>query len=425
MGKSSIHTSTQPSVKNSLQVKLSVLNIVSSAIICIILIAAMLLFQNWVTVIICGIVMVVIINIISFFMISKITSRINTIKDRITAMAVKCDYTSEVPYFESNDELQQLCQSVQQLKQVQICHMRDIVGILNKIADNDLNVTVDCEYPGDFQPQKIAIQRIINKLNQSVGYINNSVSEISTATESVAQGVQVVTSGTISQASAIDKLSNVMKELYDQTKQNARDAAQATKISSTAGEVMTNELKKVKELLKAMHDINDTSQKISKVIKAVDDIAFQTNILALNASVEAARAGVAGKGFAVVAEEVRNLANKSAEASKGTAGLIQNAVHAVENGTKIAQEMAQVFDKVMNKAKEATNLTTNIADAIYIQEEAMQQATAEIEQINQVIQTNSAIAQEGNASSEELAGQAQQLKNMVSQFKFQKKTTAY
>ncbi|MPN13525.1 Methyl-accepting chemotaxis protein IV [bioreactor metagenome] len=174
------------------------------------------------------------------------------------------------------------------------------------------------------------------------------------------------------------------------------------------------------EMTAAMDEISNTSNEIGKIIKNIDDIAFQTNILALNAAVEAARAGSAGKGFAVVADEVRNLAAKSAESAKSTAALIEKAINAIDNGTKIVVRTAESLDGVISASEKSAQAIQYIADESIEQEKAVVKVNAGVEEISAVVQTNSATAQESAATSEELSGQAQLLKNLISRFKLKK-----
>jgi len=165
-----------------------------------------------------------------------------------------------------------------------------------------------------------------------------------------------------------------------------------------------------------MEKINASSDEINKVVKVIDDIAFQINLLALNANVEAARAGKYGKGFAVVADEVRNLAVKSTDSVKETTQMVQDTVTNIKQGTEAAEATAQQLTAIVEGSGKVANFLEEIAQASREQAQAIEQITEGLDQIDEATQASTASAEESASASEELAGQAQQLRSMVAQF---------
>ncbi len=196
----------------------------------------------------------------------------------------------------------------------------------------------------------------------------------------------------------------------------SRDADAARKCSGGAAEQMAVCSQKMEDLTTAMQDISRSSQKISGIIQTIEDISFQTNILSLNAAVEAARAGSAGKGFAVVADEVQSLANKSSEAAQDISRLIRESLSLVEYGTSLAADTTETFAAGVTETDRSTELVDHIADSATQQAEALSQLAEGMDQISGVVQTNAATAERSAALAEELLSQAEKLKLSVQRF---------
>ncbi len=263
-----------------------------------------------------------------------------------------------------------------------------------------------------------------NALSNLVGSLNGIVSSIITASEQVAAGSNslsdssmALSQGATEQASSIEELTASIEEIASQTNLNSQNADMANDYARKAMSNAESGNVQMKDMLKAMDEINVSSAGINKIIKVIDDIAFQTNILALNAAVEAARAGQHGLGFAVVAEEVRTLAAKSASAASETTEMIEGSIRKVEAGTKIANETAKALDKIVEEVEKAASLVGSIATASKEQAAAIEQINQGVMQISQVVQMNAATSEESAAASEELSGQAAQLKEIVNSFK--------
>ena len=278
------------------------------------------------------------------------------------------------------------------------------------------NLTLDVSARGDKDMLGKAIVRLISENNVTLSNVKEASAQITVGSEQVANASQALAQGSTEQASAIQQVTASMDEVTQRTKANATEAGQANVLVNNIKEMATSGNDQMKSMIQAMDDINASSETISKIIKTIDDIAFQTNILALNAAVEAARAGVHGKGFAVVAEEVRNLAAKSASAASETAEMIDDTIHKVGNGTKIAQDTAKSLDEIVTSIDEIVGLISNITLSSNDQATAISQIDQAISQVSTVVQTNAATSQQCAAASEELSNQAVTLRNLMSRY---------
>ena len=296
--------------------------------------------------------------------------------------------------------------------------VEDIDNISNEMAQGNFRVRTKCEerYVGAFRNIILSLRKLNRTLSSTLSQINAASDQVFAGSDQIASGAQALSQGSTEQASSIEELAATINEISGHIRQNTDSANAASVKASEAGDLTSECNDQMKEMVAAMDDISRTSQEIGKIIKAIEDIAFQTNILALNAAVEAARAGAAGKGFAVVADEVRNLAGKSAEASKNTSDLIAASMTAVNKGAKLAGNTAQRLELVAENAQVIAGMVGNIAAASQEQSSSIQQVTIGIDQISGVVQTNSATAEQSAAASEELSGQAEMLKNLVNQF---------
>ena len=316
----------------------------------------------------------------------------------------------------SNDEIGILSHSFESTRVRLKEYIGEISSILKAMSEGDLTVSTAQEYIGDFVSIKESLNFIIENLNKTMTQIVQSSEQVSSGSEQMAIAANALSQGAVEQASAIEDLEGTIAGISKRVEETAQNAEIASKEANEIGVQIGESNEKMKEMIKAIEEINHSSNEIGKIIKTIEDIAFQTNILALNASVEAARAGVAGKGFAVVADEVRNLAAKSADASKSTTLLIEHSVSAVKNGTTIVNQTAEQLSSVVSGANKIINTIGTIANNSREEADSVSQVKEQINQISSVVQTNSATAEQSAATSQQLNEQSRILKQLVRVF---------
>ena len=321
----------------------------------------------------------------------------------------------------SDDEIGVLAQSFDKTISRLKNYIGEISSTLGSVASGDLTLRISQEYVGDFAVIRSSLNNILQNLNKTMSQIVSSSECVSGGASQMSSASQGLSQGAVDQTDAVKGLVQTMEEVADRIRQTADNAGHAQKQAGDVGRHLAESNQKMEEMTAAMEKINNSSKEIGKIIKAIEDIAFQTNILALNASVEAARAGAAGKGFAVVSEEVRDLAGKTAEASKSTAALIERSITAVEEGNRIAAATAKQLEGAVSEAQRIVGTINNIAADARTQADAMGQVEAQISQISSVTQVNSATAQESSATSQELSAQAGLLRELVKTFHLRKR----
>lgn len=335
------------------------------------------------------------------------------------------DLDSEIPEVSSRDEIGTLADSLKGTVSTLKSYVGEISEVLDRLAGGDCTVETVQNYAGDFSPIKVSFQRILQKLNGVFSEIDQTAGQVSLGADQISNASQTLSQGSMDQAATIQELAASVSEIAEKVNRTASHARTAADYSRNSFSEVKDGKEHTEQMKTSMAEINQCSSEIEKINHTIRDIAFQTNILALNASVEAARAGSAGKGFSVVAEEVRNLAGKSAEAAKNTEELIGHTVTAVKNGTRIADETGTVLEEIIQGTEKTANAVNAISEAAEDQAAAIHQITIGMDRISSVVQTNSAASEEFAATSQELDGQVQTLKNALAFFKIHNGTPAH
>lgn len=355
-------------------------------------------------------VLVVIVALVQLLFRRSVISPLNKLAELIDEVGK--GHLSQRLKMEQKDEIGHIARTMDRLAD---SLENEMVAALQQLADGSLTFTA---HPVDDRDViRGSLKKVGEDLNQIISGIQQSGEQIASGAAQVSDASQSLSQGATEQASSLEEISASMNEMTAQTKLNAENAGQASRFSNETKDGVRNGNEQMQEMLTAMADINTAGVSISKIIKTIDEIAFQTNLLALNAAVEAARAGQHGKGFAVVAEEVRNLAARSAKAASETSELIEASVAEAAKGMEMAGRTESALNEIMDSISKVTDLVDGIATSSNEQAQGIAQVNQGLAQIDHVTQSNTANAEQSAAASQELSGQAAQLKQALTHFR--------
>ena len=340
---------------------------------------------------------------------------VRLIKDELINFS-QGNYSSEFAIKENESDIGQLSAAINSTKRLLHKMTEELSWLLDQIAQGNVSFYIDLEYVGEFQAIKTAMNTILDENNSEFGKIRGSADSISTAADEMTQASAKVVQGGQEQTESIASLSDSISDISRKINDNAANAHSASDYSQKASASLEKGSYEMEAMLEAMREIEATSHEINKIVRTIEDIAFETNILSLNAAVEAASAGDAGKGFGVVADQVRQLAGTVAEAVRNTTELIAKSIEAVNKGVQHANETAKTMRDIVEDSQLSNDAIIRIATAASEEKEAVQLISTQVQRIEDVIYTNNNAARESADAAEQLTDQANMLRQMMERY---------
>lgn len=340
---------------------------------------------------------------------------VRLIKDELVNFS-EGKYSSEFTIKEDDSDVGQLSAAINASKKLLHKMTEELTWLLDQVAHGNVSFYIDLEYIGEFQAIKDAMNMILDENNNEFSRIRGSADSISTAADDMSQSSIMVAQGGQEQSESIGNLSSSIDDISQKITANAANAQTASEYSQKTAVSLEKGRVEMAAMMEAMNEIESTSREINKIIRTIEDIAFETNILSLNAAVEAASAGDAGKGFGVVADQVHSLAVTVTEAVQNITELIKKSVDAVNKGAQHATETAKAVKAIVEDSQYSNDAIIQIAVAASEEKEAVVDISTQVKRIDEVIRSNNNAAQQSAAAAEELAGQANMLRQIMERY---------
>ncbi|MGY3664377.1 MAG: methyl-accepting chemotaxis protein [Roseburia sp. 1XD42-69] len=348
---------------------------------------------------------------------TMISSQLKSAILRVNRLA-QGDLTSMVEVKKTGDEVEILSASLDSTVQSINGYIMEIQRVLDNISKGNLNVTAEGEYKGDFHVLKESLTQIITSMNEMMKQTSNTALRLTDTAQSMSAQSEELQQAALTQTNAMDDLNRKVENIQGNLNDVSDNTKETKQRAAEIAEQIADGNQKMQELTQAMEAISRNAADITKISKLMEDIAQQTSILALNASVEAQRVGEAGKGFAVVAEEVRTLAGQSTEAAQNTVEIIDTTSHLIRKGVKLTAETSRALSEINKGSDAVTAISNRLSDTVDIQEESLRGVSQRIEDLSSITRQNLQCAENTAAVSLSLDAESKKLKELLDKFKF-------